>query len=580
VTSDVVRPLLSVFCLVLLAVGHISGAGAQERIFDPENPGYDDDIQDDEEEADDGDGDAGDGENGGGGFIIDDPERPTTFDEPGDDDTDEAEPQQISALPSAFLDTEFSLDYEVVTLVNPGFGPVGQDRLEIGAGLGMGLRHEISPQTRAVVSGRFRYWAGTGRAFDDLRTHYEPRLDRAYLVHRPGRWSFAFGQMRNSWGSTDIIRPGDVIDPVDMRDPVGGGGFGSALSQLSATAGYSFSNWSLRALVVPFFQPNQVALFGRDTALANERNPLIAEQLPFLLLAEQFIEPGAQQYSQPFLLSMGRPKDLPQNASAGLRATTTLAGTDLGAGVFYGWDRTPWVVIDEDLRSILTLIAEDEQIFEDYDFFGFVQRNQEVIEKAEAGETIFDSKYLRRATILVDGARYIGPIGVRADLAFSPRRVFYTTDFEPVRRASTFSALGLSYERLLDGERPLALTLEGFWLHPFGVDSVVHKALIPEEQGGEEDDELLIFEGGYYGVAGAVNWHLPWWKLELSAGGLATISAGDFVGQFALERPWGRGIRTTLGASLFFGPDPSQQLSAGGLWAHNDRVYFAVGGQF
>ena len=575
-TSGVVGPILRAICL-LAVVSHVSVAGAQETIFDPENPSYDDRDEDGGEDAEEGN-DA----TGGDGLIIDDPERPTTFDEPVDD-----EPEARSYVPAVFDDTEFSLDYELVTLVNPGIGPLGQDRVEFGAGLAMGLRHELSPQTRAVVSGRFRYWAGAGRAFDDWRTHYEPRLDRAYLVHRPGRWSFAFGQMRNSWGSTDIIRPGDVIDPVDMRDPVGGGGFGSALSQLSATAAYSFSNWSIRALLVPFFQPNQVALFGRDTALANERNPLIAEQLPFLLLAEQFIEPGAQQYTQPFLLSMSRPKDVPKNASAGLRATTTVAGTDLGAGVFYGWDRTPWVVIDEDLRSVLTLIAEDGQVFEDYDFFGFVQRNQEVIghgnnlsEKAEAGETIFESEYLRRATILLDGARYVGPIGVRADLAFSPRRVFYTTEFEAVRRASVFSALGLSYERLLDGERPLALTLEGFWLHPFAVDSAIHRALIPQEQGGQEEDELLIFDGGYYGVAGAVNWHLRWWNLELSAGGLATITPGDFVGQLAVERPWGRGIRTTLGVSLFFGPDPSEELSAGGLWAHNDRIYFAVGGQF
>lgn len=563
-------------CVIATALAtNISTLAAQETIFDPENPAFSDEVS---EEDDDG---ADEADRRGQSQIIVDPENPA-FDVPPDD----IRPSPQPAAP-VFGNTEWRLDYELGTLVDPGWGPRGRDSLEILGGLGMRLRHDVSEQTRVVVAGRFSYWAGAGRRFDDWRTLYEPRLDRAYLVHRPGRWSLAFGQMRNSWGSTDIVRPGDVIDPVDMRNPATSDGLGAALAQLSATAGYSGRDWSLRAVLVPFFHGNRMALFGRDTALANERNPIVADQLPFLLLAEELIHPSNQEQIQPFLQATQRPMDLPINASGGLRGTWTVERTDLGLGVFYGWDRTPWVTLDEDMRELLVIIAEDGQVFEDYDFIAFTGRNPEIIEisrrlsqKAEEGETLFSSEFRRRTTVLADFARYLGPIGVRGDVAFSPRRVFYTTDFEPVWRASVFSALGLSYERLLDGVRPLALTLEGFWLHPFSADSAIHRLMVPEEDGGGAEDELLLFDDGYYGVAAAATWHTGWWELEIQGGGMATIAPGDVIARVSISRPWRPGIRTTIGANLFFGPDPGEVLTLGGLWAHNDRIHLAIGGQF
>ena len=538
-----------------LAVLMVTTANAQETIFDPENPG----IYDDEEES----------------------EAP---DEAGVDEPSPPAPAQQG--PSGFRDTQWSTDYRLAVLADPPFGPAGEDAVEFIGGLGMGLRHDLSEQTRAVVEGRFSYWAGAGQEFDNWRTLYEPRLARAYIVHRRDRWSWSAGQMRNSWGSTDLIRPGDVIDPVDMRDPLAGGGAGEAIAQLSASAAYRRQGWTLRALVVPFFEGNRMNLFGRDPSLVHERNPLVAEQLPFLLLAQRLINPSLQQEIQPFLQATDRPQALPKNASGGVRATKTVSGTDLGAGAFFGWDRTPAVVMDEDLREVMVLLAEDGQIFEDYNFVGFIQRNPEAAghmqalgEKAAEGETIFASRFQRRVTLLVDGARYLGPLGVRGDVAFSPRRTFYTEEFQPVRRAVVHSALGVSYERLLDGTRPLAVTVEGFWMHPFGVNSPIHRAFVPDHEGGEEEDRLLLVEDGYYGFAAGTNWQSAWWDLELSGGAVVSVQPGDVIARLSLARAWRPGVKTTLGASIFAGPNPEETLSPGGIWAQASRVYLMVSGE-
>lgn len=540
---------------LLCSLGLMIGFGevrAQESIFDPENV----DFREEEEIR-----------RGG--------------------EEEEGKEEPASTGPGGVQRTRWRVDFEAGGLVEIPGGERPRDPHEFAGSLGMELRHEISDFTDLVLDGRFRYWAGAEQGFQNWRTHFEPRLERAYLIHRRGKWSFGIGQMRNSWGSTDIVRPGDVIDPVDMRDPLSGDGLGAAIGQFSANAGYSGGKWSLRGVVVPFFQGNQISLFGRDTALATQRNPVVAEQLPFLLLAEELLDPSVVHYQQSLFQSTTRPKDLPKNMSVGLRGTMTVGGADLGAGAFLGWDRTPWVELDEDMGALLTLLAEDGEVFEDYDFTGFLQRNPEAFQlsqrisaKAEAGETIFGSEYRRRTTLLVDFARYFGRIGVRGDLAFSPRRVFYTREFEPRVRSSAFGALGLSFEELIDGERPLALILEGFWLHPFRPGSAIHEALVPGEEGGSEEDQLLIFDDGYYGAAFAGNWRTPWLRMDLEAGGIFTISPGDLVGRVGATFRISEAYYLRTGANFFLGPDPEERLTIGGLWSHNDKAYLFFGGEF
>lgn len=555
----VLKPLASTLLILLCAFA--PSLGAQESIFDPENPGWEEWESDESADQDDAQ------------TIID--------------------PENVGSERDVLPLTEgrdqtrtlWTLDYEVAGLLHPGLGPKGKDPFELLSSLGAELRHELSPTLNLVLAGRFNYWAGAGEGFRQWRTDYEPRLELAYLNYRPGRWSFTIGQRQESWGSTDLIRPGDVIDPVDMRQ-MRGGGFGAPLSQLSAAAAYSAPRWSVRAVLVPFFQPNRITLFGRDTALISPRNPLVAEQLPFLLLIEELLDPSIQQHIQPFLQATERPQELPLNTSAGLRGAWTLAGADLGLGAFYGWDRTPWVELDEDISRLLTILASDEQSREGLDSRDLIEQaletfriSQRLREKIHDGQPLFISKYRRRLTILADFARYIGPIGVRVDVAFSPKQVFYTTEFSPRRRASIFAALGLSYEHLSDDMRPLAVILEGFWLHPFSWNGAINRAFNPSSaRTGEE--ALLLFDDGYYGLAAALSWHLPWMGIELQTGGMATIAPGDLIGQIMISRRFLSGLALKVGANLFWGPAPKERLTLGGLLAQNNRIYLAVDGHF
>ena len=552
---------LGVAWVAALVVCWGAGAEAQETIFDPENPGA-------EEEGE------------------EEPEEDSEVEEEGS-----VEDKPSTERRSGGGATRWDVAYDTGLRVSPD-GDRGRDRQEWVGELELGLRHDVSPRTRAMLRGSFNYWAASGRQEQDWRALYEPRLDRAYIIHRREDWTFRGGQQRNDWGSTDIVRPGDMIDPRDIRDPAAGSGLGSGLGQLSGVATYTGAErWNWQFVVVPFFQADQISAFGRDTSVIQEGTPGFGATIggdfgvPLVQLAEQALSPVNIEQGEPFLWESQKPEALPKNISGGLRATTTYRSTDIGIGGYLGWDRVPELYVDDDGVELLGIMAEDGQIFQDFDLEGFVERNPEaqgllasVGQTVGQGDSLGELRYRRRATFLVDGARYVGPIGVRADVAFSPQQMFYTDRFEAVRRASLFGALGLSYERLLGGERPLSLTVEGFWLHAFDEEGRVHDWLVRGED--EAEGELVLAEDGYVGAAAALSWATGWSDLEVNAGGLATIRPGDVVGRIEVEKPWRSEFRTAIGAQWFWGPDPSEELSVGGLWQNGDRILLSARGRF
>jgi hypothetical protein len=568
---------------------------AQETLFDPENPAFEDYVRD---KDDDDEGAA----RSGSVETLFDPENPF-FEEPSER-RDRSDP--FASEPAQFSTASFLGRYSTALAIDTQFDGGGEDIAELATELYMQLDYDLSRQTRIFVSGRFLHWIGGKEnpdQFDYLfnaegvRTHYEALLDEAFVRHRMGDWTLTMGNLRTPWGSTDIMRPGDVINGADMRSSAGAmGGTGALIPQLTAMASYSRGSSTLTALVVPFFVPNRISVFGRDSSLANPRNPLVAEQMPVLLLVERLIDPSRQDDFQPMLQATRRPDDTPRGMSAGLRGTTTVANTDLGLGAFYGWDRTPWMYMDEDMRELLEVMVNDGQVLEDFDFLGFVARNPGVLQisnrlsaKAGQGEALFYSEYRRRATLVADAARYVGPIGVRADVAFSPARTFFTTELKPERRASLFGALGLSYE-ILDEEAPLLVMVEGFALYPFGRDSAINRLFVPEADrgpsasGGEASDgagtQLAVIGDGYYGVAAGLMWGMPIWDLDLQVGGMYGLSGGDWLGTASLSRSWRSWLRTTVGYAHFNGPDPAERLTLGGLYRTNDQAFIAVDGTF
>jgi hypothetical protein len=484
---------------------------AEETIFDPENPAVDSDDQLQE---------------------VDD-------DNDGPDDSSNA----------VFLGA-----YTTSLAVDTAWEGRDEDIVEWNNELELRLEYDMSAQSRAVVEGRFLHWM-VGKENPDQtdllvnaskgRASYRARLGEAYVLFREGSLTVRFGHLITPWGSTDIVRPGDVVNPRDLtRVNTVTATSDLLLPQFSAEIAYSTSDWSLTGLVVPFFKPNDVVVFGRDTALINPFNPILGDQLPVLRAVEQFIDPSRWDDVQSLFAATSVPDETPENASAGARATLTEWNTDFGLGYFYGWDRTPWLDIDS--------------------------------------EPFATTEYRRRHTLVADLARYLGPIGVRADLALTAAQTLYSESFEPLRRTTALGALGLSWEHFESEDDLVAVTLEGFWLHPFDPNSGVTEIFVSEGERGSENAQILLVGDDLYGLATAFQWTVPVIDANLQLGAVGTLSTEDIVATASLGRRWYPWLQTTIGVTIFEGPAPSDtsDVSLGGLYDQNDQVTLTVDGVF
>ncbi|QDG53381.1 hypothetical protein FIV42_22335 [Persicimonas caeni] len=587
--------------LLLIAATASPSAIAQETIFDPENPA----VQGVDEE-DEGDESEDDGEE-----TIFDPENPAVS---GDEDSeasrdmegegesvDLAEPrlEPIDEEPVQPTNAAFLGAYATSLGVDTAWEGRDEDIVEWANELELRLEYDMSGQSRAVVEGEFFHWMVGKENPDETdllfnasrgRASYEPRLGEAYVLLREDNVSFRVGNLVTPWGSTDIVRPGDVVNPRDLtRIETVTATSDLLLPQFTAELAYSASDWSITGLLVPFFEENEAFVFGRDFALINPFNPVIGDQLPILLAAQELIDRSRWDDVQSFFAATRVPDEIPKNVSLGARATATAWNTDFGLGYFYGWDRTPWLELDEDLRELFRLAADDGRVLEDFDLLGFAARNPQAIgltasvaQKVADGEEVVATEYRRRHTLVADVARYIGPIGVRADVVFSPEQTFYSDDFDPLRRTTLFGALGFSWERFESEDDFLAVTVEGFWLHPFDRDSAINEAFVAADERGPEDAQILLIGDDLYGAAAALQWTVPLIDADLQLGALGTLSTEDVVATASLGKRWFSWLNTTVAVTVLEGPDPSsdEPVSLGGLYDHNDQLTLTVDGVF
>lgn len=592
--------------LLTCASANLAMAQDEEIFCDPENPAC--------QAAGSGDSDdtspEGDTEGAGDEEVFCDPENPSCASGDGAEGDAPLElkvPDEIAQpiIQSATVRGGFGTTLWVDTRMQDAEdGEAGaEDYVEWGNALDLGVEFEVRPGLDVVVQGQFRHWmAGKDDpnrppvllTADDVRAEYEARLGEAYVAWRTGPVSLRAGNLRTTWGATQIARPGDVFNPRDQRTfgQVGPALTDGKLPQLTAEAAYLGKRWSATALVMPFFETDRVVAFGRDSGLLTPWSPLGA-QLPILGLVEQAIDPSAFDDVQPLLLGTNVPDERPRAADLGARLTATAWNTDMGLGYAYTWDRTPYVRVDPAVAELLQVIARDEELFEQFDFIRFAQRNPEIIQisrqlsmRQAAGDEILVNEYRRRHTLTADIERYIGPIGVRADVAVTPGQVFPGTDLNAVRRPSLSGALGLSYEGS-NIDRPLAIQVEGFWLQPAGADSGVTRRFIPEEERGAareatdeeeavEEIEILIIGERLVGVGGGFQWTTPLWDLSIRLGGAWTITNGDVIVNGALTKRFGNGLGVTLGANVFEGPPLEERLTLGGLYDRNDQVFTGV----
>ena len=582
------RPLWALVLGVVLAL--TTSAEAQESIFDPENPAVSPSPSARDTES--GPENIFDPENEGVGSEEGDPDGSggfeSIFDPENADDPLEthASPEPSSFQTQGFFSRSwFTGSYLGRFYADTGFEGQEEDIFLLDNRLSLRAKIDFSADWTAVIEGRLehRFWGEQNPDGVDLFVngeHYqgvfEPSLRDAYLSGRFGNLFLTIGNQSIVWGAGTLTQPSDVINPLDYR----GGPLDSPAEQrvpiFAVESTLVIDRLSLTAVLVPFFVPHRFDVFGTDFAFFTSEGGL-GSGFPLFGLLEELVNPSIQPAVQANLVATEFPEAIPENMSGGARVTSNYGGVDLGVGYFFGWDRTPFFELDEDLGALLTLVAGDEQFFRDFDFMSmalrhteFLDLQQAVVDKAAAGETLLRSRYRRRHTVEVDFVTYFGQLGVRVESALTPKRTIYLDGMEARRFPVLNNALALSYER----SDSLMVHVEGFWVHTFNVP---------------ENREILLTGVDYYGAALVFMLGLDefsglndteWENLSFRFAGIAGISGGDFILYPSATWSFSDAASLSAGAMVFMGPSLDEEITLGGLYDQNDQAYISVDAAF
>lgn len=542
-------------CAALVAIP-IQGFAQEEVLFDPENPAETQGTESDDSDAEtfnDPENPVADSEDSGTETFFD-PENPIPI------------PTSSESAPALILErADFLATYSNTNSIDLEWDDQ-EDVFEEFTALRLRLNYERGSSFRAVAEAEFEHWWAFDAEGSNLRASYEARPGEAYVVWRDGKLSLSAGNMVQRWGVTDLTRPTDVINPVDLT-VITPDRAQRRIPQLMGEASWGSERLRITALVVPFFVPNRTWAFGRDTASFSPTNPAVAAAFPVAGILNRLFDKSIQDDVQPAFTATSVPDELPSGISAGTRFTTTFSNTDLAVGYFFGWDRTPSIKLDPNAASVLSVVANDQEFLGDFDFTGLLRRHPELLgqlatlsEAARAGEAVFESTYDRLHTFALEANRYVGPIGVRTDIAFHPQKTYLRPDFSSVRTPTIAAALGLSYEDLIDEDHARLISVEGFATEPF------------------DDDEYLVVGRRSMGLAGALQWTTP--LLDMRLVSIADLSNASAILTFSAAHRFATWLRISAGLTVFQPWGDDKSITPARILDSNDFASISVDGAF
>lgn len=436
-----------------------------------------------------------------------------------------------------------------------------EDTLELATRVGLRVRHAFSQRWSATVEGALEYraTAGSDDAHDSVlapdgdrwQGRIEPRLVDLTVAGRAGDWLLRMGHLVVAWGVSDFMQPADVINPRDLRAGLSSDPSQAVLAVPAVDATWIRGPVAWQFVVVPFYVGNRVDLWGSDAALAREGSPLAA-QAPVGALAA-LIDPTLEEFAQPLASATRRPDETPENVSAGTRVTLRAGGADVSAGYFFGWDRMPSLQIAESLRGFLAAL-------DPADPFAINGELLAVVADVDAGRDILVAAPERLHVVELDAVRYVGPVGLRFEVVFSPERTLYVEPLASVRRPVLSGALGVGWESST-GEAAIGAEAFGTWAFT--------------EPG---DPTFLLGSDRLGGVALGAQWDLNsvapqsvLGRLRLRLGGVIVATHADALVTGEVGYDVGRSGEIVLsGAAVIDGEGPSDGV--GDLYRGNDQI--------
>lgn len=422
---------------------------------------------------------------------------------------------------------------------------VAVHRLRLDAEVAQGL----GAHARAFAAGRLEHVARArpSELVGEVAGTFEARLLDAWIDAHVFGLDVRAGNQFVPWGRVDVLSPGNVWNPLDLRDPFGEADALPLVPVPALRVDARPAEWLGASLVwQPFFVPMRADLLGTDQALLGPGAPASLRALA-APLARMFGPDAVVGIDAPVI--GGAPRQNLDASQLGARLTAAFGDAEVGLTGFYGLSKLPTLRLSPELRAAIE--AGPEATGEWLAVAGALAE----------GRTVFGLEYERNAQLVADVQLPAGELLVQGELGWAPRRALLRLDDDECRATCTVHRGvvqgAVQVERVQDD---LQVVAEGLVLAAQG--------------GGTGEGDLLFFGAGrtVLGGVGVVRWAPPEGTWELRAAVLVLSVGPSATGQVSVARAFGEHVRLEAGAIA----SEATQDGALGPLAGSDLVYLAA----
>lgn len=272
----------------------------------------------------------------------------------------------------------------------------------------LGVDVKLTDWIRVVLEGRAQVRGATQRDFDRLKGFFEPMLGDAYVDLYTSKVDVRIGNQRIPLGANAALAPADALNPRDLRETAGDPE-DALLPVFAVRAQGDVGQLSWLAAYVPFFTPHRLFVFGQDEGVLQ---PSFGRSLD-----NTRIDPSIEDYLQDRVLETERPPPFLGDLALRLQRKGRV---NVGASWVWMNEKTARVTMDPELAQA----------------FNSQAAALSVLNRAQAGETLYRGFYGRQHLFSAEGSALIGPGQLDVDVTYSPRQTFYDADFNPVNKQS------------------------------------------------------------------------------------------------------------------------------------------------
>lgn len=470
----------------------------------------------------------------------------------------DAPPAVLADAPAFAPRVTWALRLGTTLSLDTSFDRRGEHILEWGVYGRLELHAELTEHLSAHVLPKFTQITALDREGGD-RADLDLEAPEAYLALAYDRFRLRAGTLIHAWGSTEIVTPSNILNPIDLRRSLVAAQDGARIPVLGAEATVILSPLTLRAVVQPFFTSSRFYLSGWDSGFA----PLVGAQGLDLPDLDGVLGRATADRVGDELLVVDRPSERIDHLTLALRGTLSLGDLELSGTFVWGYEPLPRLALDPDLSvvggAVLDAIAEERPIdFFDAEVGEAFGRLQEKLERKLA---LIEGTYPRRTVMGVDATYALDPFLLKLDAAYTVGRTHYTQTFAPVSLPSVDVVLGLEYVY----GTTLQLTLELVALTTLDVPATVRLAVLEAREQGPNEERAVITPG----AALAGRWAIIEDELTFELLAAGTFTRRDLVIAPQLRWRLSDHHQVRLGGLLIEG----QPDGYGGAYNHNDQLF-------